>query len=60
MNVFLENKTVVLSEISYLNQYAIKLQEGQQFFYGSIYNMEPLKLKTLKTYIEINLANSFI
>ena len=43
-----------------INEHAIKLQEGKQPPYGPIYNLGPIKLNTLKTYIETNLANSFI
>lgn len=42
------------------NQYAIKLQDGKQPLYGVIYSLRLMDLKTLKTYIKSNLANSFI
>ena len=38
----------------------IKLQKNLQLPYNSIYNLGLVELKTLKTYIEINLANGFI
>ena len=59
-DVFLEEKALVLLEITNLKQYAMKLQEGQQPFYWLIYNLGPVELKMLKTYIKINLANNFI
>ena len=36
------------------------MEEGKQLLYGPIYNLGPVKLKILKTYIETNLANGFI
>ena len=59
-NVISEEKTLILPEVIELNQHAIELQEGQQLFYRPIYNLGPIELKTLKTYIKTNLANSFI
>ena len=59
-DVFLEEKTSILLEKTKFNQYAIKLQEGQQLPYRSIYSLALVELKTLKTYIETNLANNFI
>ena len=59
-DIFLEKKASILLEVTELNQYAIKLQEDYQPPYGPIYSLGPVKLKTLKTYIKINLANCFI
>ena len=59
-DVFLKEKTLILPELTEINQHAIKLQKGQQPPYGPIYSLGPIELKLLKTYIEINLANSFI
>ena len=42
------------------NEYAIKLEEGKQPLFEPIYNLEPVELETLKTYIKTNLANDFI
>ena len=58
--VFSKEKTLILPEVTEWNQYVIKLQEGQQPLYGPIYSLGPVKLKTLKSYIETNLANDFI
>ena len=43
-----------------MNEHAIKLEEGKQPLFGPIYSLGPVKLETLKTYIETNLANGFI
>ena len=43
-----------------VNEHTIKLEEGKQPRYGPIYSLDPVELKILKTYIEINLANGFI
>ena len=59
-NVFLKKKALILSEITELNQHAIELPDGQQSFYGPIYSLSLVKLKTLKTYIETNFGNNFI
>ena len=44
-----------------INNHAIELVEScQQPPYKPIYSLEPVQLKTLKAYIETNLANDFI
>ena len=43
-----------------INDYPIKLVDDWQPPYDSIYSLSPVKLETLKAYIENNLANSFI
>ena len=43
-----------------INNYAIELVKGQQPPYGPIYSLRPVEIKTLKAYIETNLANGFI
>ena len=43
-----------------ISNYAIGLVDNQQFPYGPIYSLGPIKLEILKAYIENNLANSFI
>ena len=58
--VFLEKSANVLSEQTRVNKYTIKLEEGKQPPYGPIYSLEPVELKTLKTYIVTYLANGFI
>ena len=59
-DVFSKKKALILLKATKLNQYVIKLQEGQQPSYGPIYSLGPVELKTLKTYIETDLANDFI
>ena len=59
-DVFLEKKASVLPELTEFNQHAIKLQDGQQPACGLIYSLSLVELEILKTYIKINLANSFI
>ena len=59
-NIFLAENVAELSENTGTNEYAIKLEKSKQPLFGPIYSLEPIKLKTLKTYIKINLANSFI
>ena len=49
-----------LPEHTGINNHAIKLINGQQPPYGSIYSLKPMELETLKAYIETNLANGFI
>ena len=60
LDVFLKEKASILPEATKINQHAIKLQKSQQPPYEPIYNLGPLELETLKTYIETNLANNFI
>ena len=60
LNIFLEKKVLVLSKATKLNQDSIKLLGHQQPTYEPIYSLGSIKLKTLKTYIKINLAKSFI
>ena len=59
-NMFLKESVNVFTEQTGVNKYAIELDKGKQPPYKSIYSLEPVKFKTLKTYIEINLANGFI
>ena len=43
-----------------INKHAIELEVGKQPSYGPIYSLGPVKLKILKTYIEIHLKTGFI
>ena len=43
-----------------MNDHALELEKSKQPTFGPIYSLEPVKLETLKTYIKISLANSFI
>ena len=49
-----------LPENTGMNKHTIKLEEGKQPLFGLIYSLGPVELEILKTYININLANSFI
>ena len=59
-NVFSAKNVAELPENTGMNEHAIKLEEGKQLSFGPIYSLSPVELETLKTYIETNLANSFI
>ena len=59
-NVFLAEYTMELSKYTEINNHAIELEKNKQLFFGRIYNLRLVELETLKIYIEINLANSFI
>lgn len=43
-----------------MTNHIIKLNKNKQLSFGPIYILELVELKTLKTYIEIILVNSFI
>lgn len=58
--VFLINKIAKFSEHIEINDYIIKQKEEKQPSFGLVYNLRPIKLKILKTYIKNNLANGFI
>ena len=59
-NVFLKKLANVFSEKTRANAHAIKLKGGKQPPYRPISSLGLVELKTLKTYIETNLANGFI
>ena len=59
-NVFSAENAAELPETTGMNKHAIELEEGKQPPFGPIYSLGPVELETLKTYIEINLANGFI
>ena len=59
-NIFLVKNLVKLLEYTKINDYTIKLEKNKQLFFRLIYSLKLVKLKILKTYIKINLANSFI
>ena len=59
-NMFLEKSTNIFSEQTQVNEHVIELEKGKQPSYRPIYSLGLVELKTLKTYIETNLANSFI
>ena len=59
-DVFLKKSANILSKQTRINEYAIKFKKSKQLPYRPIYSLWPVELKTFKTYIETNLANSFI
>ena len=59
-DVFSAENVAELLENTGINEHAIKLEEGKQPPFCSIYSLGPVELETLKTYIKTNLANGFI
>ena len=59
-DVFSKEFIKVLLKRTGIKENAIKLEKGKQPPYGPIYSLGLVELKTFKTYIKINLANSFI
>ena len=58
--IFSVENAAKLLENTKINKHAIKLKEGKQPLFGSIYSLGLVELKTLKTYIKTNLANGYI
>lgn len=59
-DVFSLDSAAKLPKHTRINDYPIDLIDDKQLPYGPIYNLGLVKLKTMKTYIKTNLANSFI
>ncbi len=59
-NIFSPKLAAELPEHTGINDHALELVDDRQPPYGSIYNLGPVELETLKAYIENNLASSFI
>ena len=60
-NIFSSNFATKLPKYTRINDHLINLIDDKQLLYYPIYtSLKPVELKTLKTYIETNLANSFI
>lgn len=59
-NIFLAKNIVGLLKYNGINDYTIKLKKDKQLFFVPIYSLKLIKLEIFKTYIKINLANSFI
>lgn len=59
-DVFSKKSTKELLEYFKINKHSINLEPDKQLPYEPIYSLGSVELETLKTYIEINLANSFI
>ena len=59
-NIFLPKNVAKLLENIKINKYTIKLKEDKQLSFKSIYSLELIELKMLKTYINTNSAIGFI
>ena len=59
-DVFSMENAAELPENTRINKHVIKLEKVKQPPFGSIYSLGPIKLETLKTFIDTNLANDFI
>lgn len=59
-NVFSENLAMVLPKHTEIDIYVINLEKDKKLYYRFIHSLDLVELKTLKTYIETNLMNSFI
>ena len=59
-NVVSLDSTSELPENTRINDYSINLLDNKQPPYGLIYNLEPVELEMLKTYMRANLASGFI
>lgn len=59
-NLFSKKSAMVLPKHTKINIHAINLEKSKKRLYGPIYNLEPVELKTLKTYIKTFVANSLI
>lgn len=59
-NVFFFDSAAKLPKHFGINNHLIDLKKGKKPPYMPIYSLEPVDLKTLKIYIETNLASGFI
>ena len=59
-DIFSFNLAIKLPKNTGINKHAIELQDDKQPPYWLIYSLGPIKLETLKTYIETNLITGFI
>ena len=59
-DIFSPNLATKLSKHTKINTHTIDLENDKQPPYKPIYSLGPIKLEIFKTYIETNLANSFI
>ena len=59
-NVFFPDSATELSKYTNINNCLINLINDKQPLYDPIYSLRLVELKTLKTYMETNLANGFI
>lgn len=59
-NVFLNKSVKLLLKRNKINEHATKVKYDKQSLPNPIQNLKPIEFETSKTYIIINLANSFI
>lgn len=57
---FSKKSAIKLPQRSNINKHVINLKPNKHLLYKQIYSLSQIELKTLKTYIENYLANSFI
>ena len=58
--IFLAENATKLLKYTGINAHAIELEKDMQLLFGLIYSLELVELKTLKSYININVVNGFI
>lgn len=60
VDVFSTKQEVELPKHTEIKVHIINLVNGKQLCFRPIYSLVPVELETFKTYIKINLANSFM
>lgn len=60
LDVFFKKLMIVFFDYLNINKHVIDLKPNKQPLYKPIYSLSLVKLKTLKTYIKVNLANKVI
>lgn len=60
VDIFSADLAIKLTEITGINEYAIKLVKAKQSLYKPIYSLSLIELEMLKTYIKIHLKTKFI
>ena len=60
VDILLEKSANILPEQIGVNEHAIKLEKGKKIPYRPIYRLKLVEFKSVKIYIETNLANGFI
>ena len=60
LDVFSLHSVVKLLEKIGIHDHSINWLKVKQMLYGLIYNLEPVELETLKSYINVNIASGFI
>ena len=59
-NIFFEKSAIVMLKRIDINKYAINSVNGKQLSYWTIYNLDLVEFKILKTYTITNLVNTLI